>query len=77
MKLEQKNMLLKASQDQYVVIRDEDWEVLCLLSYEDDKYTVYSLEQYVLMKEDIYKILDKAAWISLLDKIYIEWGDDE
>lgn len=69
MKLEQKKELLSMADKKYVIIRDEDGEILCMLSNEDNQYTAYTLEQYVLLKEDVYKILDKAAAINLIDKI--------
>lgn len=69
MKVEQKDEILKKSGDNYIVIRDEDWEILCMISREDWGYSAYTLEQYVLLKEDVYKILDKAAWLELITKV--------
>ena len=69
MKTIEKDEILKNSVDSYIVVRDEDWEILCMISREDWGYSAYTLEQYVLLKEDVYKILDKAAGIELIDKI--------
>lgn len=69
MKIEEKEKILTQSVSNYVVIRDEDGEILCMLSKEDGGYTAYTLEQYVLLKEDVYKLLDKAAWLELLTKV--------
>lgn len=81
MKTIDKDKILKDSVSNYVVIRDEDGEILCMISKEDWNYTAYTLEQYVLLKEDVYKILDKAAGIEYLDKvdweIAEEYRDDE
>ena len=81
MKTTDKDEMLKLAVNQYLVIRDEDWEILCMVSKEDWQYTAYTLEQYVLIKEDVYKLLDKAAGIELIDKIDGEiaekYRDDE
>ena len=69
MNIEQKKDLLKLAKKNYVIVRDEDGEILCLISAEDWWYSAYTFEQYVLLKEDIYKILDKAAWVSIIDKV--------
>jgi hypothetical protein len=69
MKTIEKDEILKNSVDSYIVVRDEDWEILCMISREDWGYSAYTLEQYVLLKEDVYKILDKAAGIELIDKV--------
>ena len=75
MKTIEKDEILKNSVDSYIVVRDEDWEILCMISREDWGYSAYTLEQYVLLKEDVYKILDTAAGIELIDKIDTDIAD--
>ena len=81
MKTIEKDEILKNSVSNYIVVRDEDGEILCMISREDWGYSAYTLEQYVLLKEDVYKILDKAAGIEYLTKvdwdIAEEYRDDE
>ena len=69
MKIEEKENILSASDKNYVIVRDEDWEILCMISREDWGYSAYTLEQYVLLKEDVFKILDKAAGLELIEKV--------
>lgn len=73
---EQKKLLEKAMQENYVAVRDEDWELLCLLSTDEDwKYSAYTFEQYIMTKEDIEKVLDRASGVSLIKKL--EFFDKE
>ena len=65
MLLEKKQEVLKTLTDNYVIIRDEDWEFLCLLGRDDEWYFIYSLEQHNITKSDAEALLDKAAWIAL------------
>ena len=65
MLLERKQEVLKTLSDNYVIIRDEDWEFLCLLGRDDEWYFIYSLEQHNITKSDAEALLDKAAWIAL------------
>lgn len=65
MLIERKQEVLKTLKDNYVMIRDEDWELLCLLWRDDNWYFVYSWEQYALTKADAEALLDKAAWIAI------------
>ena len=67
---DQKKVIEKAMQENYVAVRDEDGELLCLLAADDDwKYSAYTLEQYIMTKEDIEKILDRSSWVSLIKKL--------
>lgn len=73
---EQKKLLEKAMQENYVAVRDEDGELLCLLSHDEDFwYSAYTFEQSILTKEDIGKILDRSSWVSLIKKL--EFFDKE
>lgn len=65
MLIERKQEVLKTLKDNYVMIRDEDWELLCLLWRDDNWYFVYSWEQYALTKAEAEALLDKAAWIAI------------
>lgn len=80
MLLERKQEVLKTLNENYVVIRDEDWEVLCLLGRDDEWYFVYSLEQHNITKSDAEALLDKAAWIALTpvvdEKIKVQYEDE-
>lgn len=66
MLLERKQEVLKTLVNNYVLIRDDDWELLCLLGRDDEWYFIYSLEQYNITKSDAEALLDKAAWIALV-----------
>lgn len=73
---EKKKALEKAMKENYVAVRDEDGELLCLLTTDEDwKYAAYTFEQYIMTKEDIEKILDRASWVSLIKKL--EFFDKE
>lgn len=65
MLLERKQEVLKTLADNYVMIRDEDWELLCLLGRDDEWYFVYSREEYRLTKTEVEALLDKAAWVAI------------
>lgn len=65
MLIERKQEVLKTLKDNYVMIRDEDWELLCLLWRDDNWYFVYSWVQYAFTKADAEALLDKAAWIAI------------
>ena len=69
MLLERKQEVLKTLADNYVLIRDDDWELLCLLGRDDEWYFIYSLEQYNITKSDAEALLDKAAWIALVPTV--------
>ena len=65
MLLERKQEVLKTLVDNYIMIRDEDWELLCLLGRDDEWYFVYSREEYRLTKTEVEALLDKAAWVAI------------
>ena len=65
MLLERKQEVIKTLDKNYVMIRDEDWELLCLLGRDDEWYFVYSWEEYRLTKSDAEALLDKAAWVAI------------
>ena len=69
MLLTRKQEVLKTLADNYVIIRDEDGEVLCLLGRDDEWYFIYSFEQYNITKSDAEALLDKAAWIALVPMV--------
>lgn len=69
MLLERKQEVLKTLADNYVLVRDDDWELLCLLGRDDEWYFIYSLEQYNITKSDAEALLDKAAWIALVPTV--------
>lgn len=78
MRLEQKKALEKAMKDHYVAVRDEDGELLCLLSTDEDwQYAAFTFEQYIMTKEDIEKILDRSSWVSLIKKLEFFDKEDE
>lgn len=73
---EQKKALEKAMKEHYIAVRDEDWELLCLLTKDEDWwYSAFTLEQNIMTKEDIEKILDRSSWVSLIKKL--EFFDSE
>ena len=80
MLLERKQEVLKTLAENYVIIRDEDWELLCLLGRDDGWYFIYSLEQYNITKSDAEALLDKAAWIALVpvvdEKIKLQYKEE-
>lgn len=80
MLLERKQEVLKTLVDNYVIIRDEDWEFLCLLGRDDEWYFIYSLEQHNITKSDAEALLDKAAWIALTpvvdEKIKLQYQNE-
>ena len=80
MLIERKQEVLKTLKDNYVMIRDEDWELLCLLGRDDEWYFIYSLEQYNITKSDAEALLDKAAWIALVptvdEKIKLQYKEE-
>lgn len=80
MLLERKQEVLKTLDKNYVMVRDEDWELLCLLGRDDEWYFVYSWEEIRFTKAQAEALLDKAAWIAITpvvdEKIlqqYKEW----
>lgn len=68
--LEKKKALEKAMKENYVAVRDEDWELLCLLTVDEDWwYSAFTFEQNIMTREDIEKILDRSSWVSLIKKL--------
>jgi len=65
MLLERKQEVLKTLDKNYVMVRDDDGELLALLGRDDEWYFVYSWEEYRLTKSDAEALLDKAAWIAI------------
>lgn len=80
MLMTRKQEVLKTLPDNYVIIRDEDWEVLCLLGRDDEWYFVYSLELCNITKSEAEALLDKAAWIALIpvvdEKIKLQYKEE-
>ena len=80
MLIERKQEVLKTLTDNYVIIRDEDGEVLCLLGRDDEWYFIYSFEQYNITKSDAEALLDKAAWVAITpvvdEKILQQYKDE-
>ena len=80
MLLERKQEVLKTLDWNYVMIRDEDWELLCLLGRDDEWYFVYSREEYRLTKSEAEALLDKAAWVAITpvvdEKILQQYKDE-
>ena len=80
MLLERKQEVLKTLTENYAIIRDGDWEILCLLWRDDEWYFVYSWEEYRLTKTEAEALLDKAAWVAItpvVDKRIAEQYKDE
>lgn len=69
MLLERKHEVLRALEENYLILRDIDWEVLCLLWRDSEGYFAYTLEQYKLTKSDMEALLDKAGWIAFIPVI--------
>lgn len=80
MLLERKQEVLKTLNDNYVVIRDEDGEVLCLLGRDDEWYYVYTFERCEFTKAQAEALLDKAAGVALMpvvdEKIKEEYKEE-
>ena len=80
MLLTRKQEALKALDVNYVMVRDEDGELLCLLGRDDEWYFIYSFEQYNITKSDAEALLDKAAWIALApvvdEKIKLQYKEE-
>ena len=79
MLIERKQEVLNTLEKNYVMVRDEDGELLCLLGRDDEWYFIYSLEQHNITKSDAEALLDKAAWIALTpvvdEKIKLQYQD--
>lgn len=66
MKLEQRNAVLSNLKDNYWLVRDEDWEVLCLVWRDDEWYYALYMEHYNLTKDEVEQLLDKSSWIAFV-----------
>lgn len=66
MKLETRNAILKQMDSNYALVRDEDWEVLCLVWRDNEGYYALYMEHYKLSKKDVENILDKSSTIALI-----------
>lgn len=76
--LEKKKALEKAMKENYVAVRDEDGELLCLLAADPDwGYAAYTIEQYIMTREDIEKILDRSSSVSLIKKVELFESEDD
>lgn len=56
---------MKTLDSNYVMIRDEDGELLTLLGRDNEWYYAYYMEHCTLTKEEAEALLDKAAWIAI------------
>ena len=79
MLIERKQDVLKTLDKNYVMIRDEDGELLCLLGRDDEWYFVYSWEEYRFTKTQAEALLDKAAWVAITpvvdEKVYEQYKE--
>ena len=69
MKLETRNTIFSKLDSNYALVRDEDWEVLCLLWRDDEWYFALYMEHYNLSKVEATQILDRSAWVALIPVI--------
>lgn len=65
MLLERKKEVLKTLDKNYALIRDFDWELIALLSKDNEWYYVYTFERYDYTKAQAEALLDNAAWVAL------------
>lgn len=65
MLIERKEEVLKTLDKNYVMVRDDDGELLCLLWRDKEWYYVYYMEHCNITKKMAEALLDKAAWIAL------------
>ena len=65
MLIERKQEVLKTLDTNYLMIRDSDWELLCLAGRDNEWYYIYSWEEYRLTKSEMEALLDKASWIAI------------
>lgn len=59
-----KEEILKQMDSNYAILRDEDWEILCLLGRDPEGYYALYMEHYNLWKRDVNQILDRCAWVA-------------
>ncbi len=75
MLIERKKEILKTLDENLVIVRDEDWQVLCLLWRDNEWYYVYYMEHYNITKQETEALLDKASWVAIfpgVDKKILE-----
>ena len=65
MLIERKEGVLNTLDTNYVMIRDEDWELLTILGKDNEWYYVYYMEHCNITESDAEALLDKAAWIAM------------
>lgn len=66
MLIERKKEILKTLDENLVIVRDEDWQVLCLLWRDNEWYYVYYMEHYNITKQETEALLDKASWVAII-----------
>ena len=66
MKLETRNAILKQLNSNYALVRDEDWEILCLIWRDDESYYALYMEHYNLKREDVIGIIEKSSSIAFV-----------
>lgn len=66
MKLEQRDAVLSNLKGNYWLVRDEDWEVLCLVWRDNEWYYALYMEHYNLTKDEVEQLLDKSSWIAFV-----------
>jgi hypothetical protein len=66
MLIERKKEILKTLDENLVIVRDEDWQVLCLLWRDNEWYCVYYMEHYNITKQETEALLDKASWVAII-----------
>lgn len=80
MLIERKQEVLNTLEKNYVMVRDEDGELLCLLGKDNEWYYVYYMEHCNITKSDAEALLDKAAWIALTpiidEKVLAQYKDE-
>ncbi len=80
MLIERKQEVLNTLEKNYVMVRDDDGELLCLLGKDNEWYYVYYMEHCNITKSDAEALLDKAAWIALTpiidEKVLAQYKDE-
>ena len=66
MLIERKKEILKTLDENLVIVRDEDWQVHCLLWRDNEWYYVYYMEHYNITKQETEALLDKASWVAII-----------
>lgn len=80
MLIQRKQELIKAMDTNYVMIRDDDWELLTLVSKDAEWYYAYYFEHCDLTRQEAEALLDKAAWVALTpivdEKVLNQYKDE-